>query len=128
MMQGFSYSAMPAVNTLAVGTSDTKRASAESRSSPRLSKVGSTFEGVFVVSDVPTSKVSAPEVHLQTSLPWRQPKDKLMISLVNSYTNATRIGWHLWEIDVRFGPGLPPGWRRGGFCVMVRLVGTALNL
>ena len=33
-----------------------------------------------------------------------------MISLVNSHTNATRIGWHLWEIDLRFAPGLPPGW------------------
>ena len=33
-----------------------------------------------------------------------------MVSLVNSHTNATRIGWHLWEIDLRFAPGLPPGW------------------
>jgi len=24
--------------------------------------------------------------------------------------NATRIGWHLWEIDLIFAPGLPPGW------------------
>ena len=35
-----------------------------------------------------------------------------MVSLVNSHTNATRIGWHLWEIDLRFTPGLPPGWIR----------------
>ena len=42
--------------------------------------------------------------------PWRQPKAKSMISLVNSHTNATRIGWHLWEIDLGFAPGLPPGW------------------
>ena len=34
-----------------------------------------------------------------------------MVSSVNSHTNATRIGWHLWEIDLRFAPGLPPGWR-----------------
>ena len=33
-----------------------------------------------------------------------------MVSLVNSHTNTTRIGWHLWEIDSRFAPGLPPGW------------------
>ena len=33
-----------------------------------------------------------------------------MVSLVNSHTNATSIGWHLWEIDLRFAPGLPPGW------------------
>jgi len=33
-----------------------------------------------------------------------------MVSLVNSHTNATRIGWHLWETDLRFAPGLPPGW------------------
>ena len=32
-----------------------------------------------------------------------------MVYLVNSHTNATRIGWHLWEIDLRFAPGLPPG-------------------
>jgi hypothetical protein len=34
--------------------------------------------------------------------PWRQPRGKSMVSLVNSHTNATRIGWHLWEIDLRF--------------------------
>ena len=28
---------------------------------------------------------------------------------VNSHTNATRIGWYLWEIDLRFAPGLSPG-------------------
>jgi len=33
-----------------------------------------------------------------------------MVSLVNSHTHATIIGWHLWEIDLRFAPGLPPGW------------------
>ena len=32
-----------------------------------------------------------------------------MVSLVNSHTNATIIGWHLWEIDLRFAHGLPPG-------------------
>ena len=34
-----------------------------------------------------------------------------MVSLVNVHANATRIGWHLWEIDSRFDSGLPPGWR-----------------
>ena len=43
--------------------------------------------------------------------PWRQLRGNLMISLVKSHTNATRIGWHLWEIDLRFAPGLPPGWK-----------------
>ena len=33
-----------------------------------------------------------------------------MVSLVNSHAKASRIGWHLWEIDFRFAPGLPPGW------------------
>ena len=33
-----------------------------------------------------------------------------MVSLVNSHTNATRIGWHMWVIDLRFAHGLPPGW------------------
>ena len=44
--------------------------------------------------------------------PWRQPRSKLMVSLVNSHANATRIGWHPWEIDSRFVPQLPPGWYR----------------
>ena len=30
-----------------------------------------------------------------------------MVSVVISHINATRIGWHLWEIDLRFAPGLP---------------------
>ena len=39
-----------------------------------------------------------------------------MVSLVNSHTNATSKRQHLWEIDLRFDPGLPPGWEflRGG--------------
>ena len=36
-----------------------------------------------------------------------------MGSLVKSHTNATRIGWHLREIDLRFAHGLPPGWDGG---------------
>ena len=35
---------------------------------------------------------------------------KWMVSLVNSHTHATTKRWHLWEIDLRFAPGLPPGW------------------
>ena len=42
--------------------------------------------------------------------PWSQPRGKTIVSFANSHTNATRIGWHLWEIDLRFSPGLPPGW------------------
>ena len=44
------------------------------------------------------------------SPPWSQPRGKSMVSLVNS---ATRIGWHLWEVDLRFAHGLPPGWTQG---------------
>jgi len=33
-----------------------------------------------------------------------------MVVLANSHKNATRIGWHLWEIDLIFASGLPPGW------------------
>ena len=44
------------------------------------------------------------------SPPKRQPRGKLMVSLVNSHTNATRIGRHRWEIDLKFAPGLPLGW------------------
>ena len=42
--------------------------------------------------------------------PWRQPRGKSMVSLVNSLTNATRIGWHVWEIDSTF----PLGYFQGG--------------
>jgi len=50
------------------------------------------------------------EMRAHSSPPWRQPRGKLMVSSVNSCANATRIGWHLWEIQLRFTPGLPPGW------------------
>jgi len=46
-----------------------------------------------------------------------------MVSLVNSHTNATRIGWHLWEIDLRFAPGLPPGWRTRVFVAATMALG-----
>ena len=36
-----------------------------------------------------------------------------MVSLVNSHTNTARIGWDLWEIDLRFAWGSPPGWSQG---------------
>ena len=43
-------------------------------------------------------------------------RGKLMVSSPNSHTNATRVGWHLWEIDLRFAPGLPPGWGVDSCC------------
>ena len=46
-----------------------------------------------------------------------------MISLLNFHTNATRIGWHLWEIDLIFATGSPPGWAR----VRVDLLGECLG-
>jgi len=52
------------------------------------------------------------DAQLLHSPPWRQPRGKSMVYLVNSHTNATRIGWYLWEIDLRFAPGLPPGLAR----------------
>ena len=42
--------------------------------------------------------------------PWRQPRGKWMIYLVNSHTNATSKRWHLWEIDLRFALNSTPGW------------------
>ena len=48
-------------------------------------------------------------VRMRRKQPWRQPKGKSTVSLINSHTIAIRIGWHLWEIDLRFAPGLPPG-------------------
>ena len=56
---------------------------------------------LFLVEGGPRDECSTP--------PWSQPRGKSMASLVNSHTNATRIGWHLWEIDLRFAPGLPSG-------------------
>ena len=47
--------------------------------------------------------------HSDVRPPWRQSRGKLIVSLVNSPTNATRIGWHPWEIELRFAPELPPG-------------------
>ena len=34
----------------------------------------------------------------------RQPRGKLMVSLA-------RIGWHLWEIGLRFALNSTPGWK-----------------
>ena len=48
--------------------------------------------------------------------PWRHPRGKWMVSLVDSHTNATSQRWHLWEIDLRFAPGVPPGWGRVLLC------------
>jgi len=42
--------------------------------------------------------------------PWREPRGKWMVSLVNSHTNATLKMWHLWEIDLRFALNSTPGW------------------
>ena len=39
-----------------------------------------------------------------------QLRGKSIVSLVNSHTNATRIGWHQWEIDLRFALNSTPGW------------------
>ena len=47
---------------------------------------------------------------------WRQPRGKWIVSLVNSHTNATSKRWHLWEIELRFAPGLPPEWQEAGWC------------
>jgi len=56
---------------------------------------------------------SHPEARFVPQPPWRQPRCKSMVSSVNSHTDAARIGWHLREIDLRFAPGLPPGWISG---------------
>ena len=38
-----------------------------------------------------------------------RPRGKSMVSLVNSDTNATRIGWCMWEIDLIFAPSCLQG-------------------
>ena len=45
--------------------------------------------------------------------PWRQPRGKWMVSLVNSHTNATSKRWHLWEIDLRIALNSTTGWGGG---------------
>ena len=57
--------------------------------------------------------------------PWRQPMGKLMVSLVNTPSNATRIGWHLWETGLRFAHGLPPGW---GYAVRIAWISSSSSL
>jgi len=49
------------------------------------------------------------------NLPWRQPRGKWIIYLVNFHTNATSKRWHLWEIDLRFALNSTPGWNRWPF-------------
>ena len=53
--------------------------------------------------------------------PWRQPRGRSMVSLVNPHTNATFRRWHMREIDLRFSPGLRPGWRVGLFPGVFRI-------
>ena len=48
---------------------------------------------------------------VEVSPPWRQPKDKSMIS---SLTNATRIWWHLLEIEL----SLPLSCLQDGFTTL----------
>ena len=42
--------------------------------------------------------------------PWRQPRSKRVVCLVNSHANATSKRWHLWEIDLKFALDSTPGW------------------
>ena len=44
--------------------------------------------------------------------PWRQPRGKWMVSLVNSHTNAISKRKHRWKIDLRFALDSTPGWVR----------------
>ena len=43
--------------------------------------------------------------------PWRQPRGKWTVSLVNSHTNVTSKRWHLWKIDLRFAANSHPARR-----------------
>ena len=57
--------------------------------------------------------------------PWRQPKGKWMVSLVNSHTSATSNWWHLWEIDLIFAFNSTPGWSASDRFVRVGVGGCA---
>ena len=65
------------------------------------------------LAETPTGEceaVAAKENELCLTPPWRQPRGKWIVSLANSHTNAISQSWNLWKIDLRFAPGLPPGW------------------
>jgi len=51
-----------------------------------------------------------------------------MVSLVNSHTNATRIGWHLRGIDLRFAHGLHPEWVGGQAASVPSIAGASVVL
>jgi len=89
-------------NALALGISvpTVQVSTTAKRPAPRrLFEVGNAAIGVFL----------GPRTNSPKS-PWRQPRGKWIVSLVNSHENATRIGWHLCEIDLRFAPELSPWW------------------
>ena len=54
-----------------------------------------------------TPQVSGPSYPLTT---LETTQGQMVVALVNSHANATFWRWHLWEIDLRFASGLPPGW------------------
>ena len=63
----------------------------------------------------PTQKVCWPRLLKYASLgvtapPWRQPRDTLMVSSVNSHANTTSKRWHLCEINIRFALNSTTGW------------------
>ena len=67
--------------------------------------------GALSIASFPTKargRRATPEVCLFSTL--KATQGQIDIVLVNSHTNATRIGWHLWEIGLGFAPGLPPRW------------------
>ena len=58
----------------------------------------------------PTQLVADGLHRLPASATLETTQRQIDVCLVNSCTNATRIGWHLWEIDLRF----PLGCLKGG--------------
>ena len=58
----------------------------------------------------PSDAIAAARRH-----PGGNPRANRWFLEVKPHANATSIGWHLWEINLRFATGLPPGWR-GGAC------------
>ena len=76
------------------------------------------------MQDLLDSGASEPlAVYIDSALllpPWRQPRGKWMVSLVDSNTNATSKSWHLWEIDPRFALNSTPGWIHKAICLNTR--------
>ena len=65
-----------------------------------------------MISEIITCDLAWRDFPALTPPPWRQPRGKWTVSLVNFHTNASSKRWHLWEIDLGFALSSTAGWVR----------------